>query len=48
MSPQRILRIKITADAIWNDLIDLTSLPLVKAMLWLLSLAAALGVGLVL
>ena len=41
MNPQRMFKIKFTADAIWYDLLDLASLPLVKALLWLLLLATA-------
>jgi hypothetical protein len=48
MDAQKMLKIKVTADTLWDDLLDLISLPLVKALLWLISMTAAFSAGLAL
>ena len=48
MNPQTTLKLRLTAEGMLDDFLNLISLPLVKAILWLLSVAAAFVAGMVL
>ena len=46
MDPGTTLKVKITVEAIFDDLLEFVSQPLVKVILWLMSVVAAFVVGL--
>ncbi len=48
MDPQKTLKLRLTAEGMLDDLLNLISLPLVKAILWLLSVASAFVAGMAL
>jgi len=48
MNPQTTLKLRLTAEGMLDDFLNLISLPLVKAILWLLSVAAAFVAGMAL
>jgi len=48
MDPQKTLKLKLTVEGMLDDFLNLISLPLVKAILWLLSVASAFVAGMVL
>ncbi|NIO07037.1 MAG: hypothetical protein GTO40_03225 [Deltaproteobacteria bacterium] len=45
MDPHKALKLRLTAEGMIDDILNLVSLPLVKVLLWLLSMAAAFGIG---
>jgi len=48
MDPQKTLKLRLAAEGYLDDFLNLISLPLVKAILWMLSAAAAFAAGLAL
>jgi len=48
MDPQTTLKLRLTAEGMLDDFLNLISLPLVKATLWLLSVASAFIAGMAL
>jgi len=46
MDPRRMLKLRIMVEAFFDDLLELLSQPLVKVVLWLMSVAAAFLAGL--
>ncbi len=48
MDPQTTLKLRLTVEGMLDDFLNLISLPLVKAILWLLSVASAFIVGMAL
>ncbi len=48
MDPQKTLKLRLTAEGMLDDFLNLISLPLVKAILWLLSVASAFVAGMAL
>lgn len=45
MDPRRMLKLKIMLEAIFDDFLELISNPVVKVVLWLMSLFAAFVAG---
>ncbi len=48
MNPQTTLKLRLTAEGMLDDFLNLISLPLVKAILWLLSVTVAFVAGMAL
>ncbi len=45
MDPQRILKLKIMLEAFFDDFLELISNPIVKVVLWSMSIIAAFAAG---
>jgi len=46
IDPRKMLKLKITVESILDDSLDMISHPVTKAILWLMSIAAAFAAGL--
>jgi hypothetical protein len=46
MDPGKVLKLRITVEALFDDLLGLLAQPLVKVVLWLMSVIAAFLAGL--
>ncbi len=45
MDPHKTLKLRLTAEGMLDDFLQLISLPLVKGLLWLISVTAAFVLG---